>query len=172
MNKTLTSILLCLAAALTLVCACDEEDQQSYMPTWKGFSYAPQPAERGDSVAITALQDKKGHLIYKAKYTWTATYVIPSSQDVDSVVTETHSDVVVYDNEPADPVWKLYVPLRLRSNSIAVSFMGEYHYSASGPQGTDGSTINDPVAQGSLRQRQSSEFIGQSAGSLTVRVKD
>ncbi len=172
MRKRLIIYALSLVAVCLFFTACDEEDQQSYMPTWKGFSYSPQPAVRGDSVRITARQEKIGHLIYRAVYTWQAKYYLPASDGADSLVTVTHTDHVVYDNEPQDPVWSLYVPLRMRSSDIAVSFSAEYHYSANGPSGTDGSTIADPTAEGMLRQRQSSAFQGISAGSLTVRVKD
>ncbi len=172
MRKLLITLSLCLVASTYVLLSCDKEGQQSYMPTWKGFAYFPKPAERGDSVRITAQQEKIGHLIYKAVYTWQASYYISTADGLDSLVTLNHSQTVVYDYEQADPQWSLYVPLGLRYSDISVSFTAEYHYSATGPSGTDGSTIADPTADGMLRQRQSSAFQGKSAGSLTVKVKD
>jgi hypothetical protein len=172
MKKHLIICALSLAVVAAIFSSCDNEDQQSYMPTWKGFTYTPQPAERGDSVRITARQEKIGHLIYKAVYSWKANYYVSTPDGADSLVTETHKEVVVYDYVPTDPQWSLYVPLRLSNPNITVNFTAEYHYSANGPSGTDGSTIADPTAEGMLRQRQSSAFQGMSAGSLTVRVKD
>ncbi len=171
-NKTLITTILSFACLAFALGSCDEEDQQSYMPTWKGFQYSPNPAQRGDSVAIVAMQDKIGHLIYSAKYTWQAKYYVSTAEGVDSLVTEKHEETVVYDYQTADPEWHLYVPLGLRYDNISVSFTAEYQYSAAGPSGTDGSTIKDSQAEGMLRQRQSSMLQGLSGGSLTVKVAD
>ncbi|MBQ9286676.1 MAG: hypothetical protein IJ209_10425 [Bacteroidaceae bacterium] len=171
MNKTLTFCALSILAFASVLASCGDEDQQSYMPTWKGFTYSPQPAERGDSVKITARQNEIGHLIYRAVYNWQAKYYLSTADGADSLVTVTHTEDVVYDYDPADPTWSLYVPLGLRYSDIAVTLTAEYHYSATGPTGTDGSTIADPTAEGMMRQRQSSMFQGLSAGSLTVKVR-
>ena len=43
--------------------SCDKEDYNSYVPTFKGFRITPSDPTIGDSITITAVQAKKGHLI-------------------------------------------------------------------------------------------------------------
>jgi len=170
MNKKLIITMLCSIALVIGFVSCEEEDLTSYMPTWKGFTYDPKPAVKGDSVTIIAQQDKIGHLIYKAVYSWTASYYVRNSEGIDSLVNDTKKQTVVYDLETGDPTVKFYVPLNMSTSTMNVSFTGEYHYSAQGAQISDGSTIVDG-GTGFLRQRQSSQLQGTSAGSLTVNVK-
>ena len=171
MNKHLRTISLFLAVCALFFTSCDNEKQVSYMPTWRGFTYSPKPVHPGDSVTIVAQQAELGHLIYKAVYTWTATYHILTVEEKDSLVTFTHEDKVVYDYEPADPSLKLYIPTNLNVPTVEVSFKGEYHYSAQGVTGTDGSTITGGYT-GSLHQSQSSQLIGYSTGSLRLYVNE
>ena len=77
---------------LTLACClltvgCTKNDYSSYCPTWLGFTYKtgnypnyvqgnPRKVilHSGDSIHITAHQDKRGHLINATYYTWTICY--------------------------------------------------------------------------------------------------
>lgn len=156
-----------LALAFT---ACKEEKQISYMPTWKGFVYSPKPVVKGDSVTIVAQQLEIGNLIYKAVYTWTASYHINKDDGSDStVVIKKNPPSVVYDNDPSDPTVKFLVPGNITSSNVTVSFRGEYHYSADGVQGSDGSIVGEGT-YGSLHRSQSSLLYGISNGTLTIPV--
>jgi len=149
--------------------ACKDEKQVSYMPTWHGFIYTPKPLVLGDSVTIEAQQQEIGHLIYKAVYSWTATYTIPKDDGADSTVTDKKSQTVVYDNDPSNPTVRFHVPGNITSRNFMVTFRGEYHYSATGAQGSDGSIVGEGTF-GSLHRGQSSALYGYSNGTLTIPV--
>ncbi len=157
-----------LALAFT---ACKEEKQISYMPTWKGFVYSPKPVVKGDSVTIIAQQLEKGPLIYKAVYTWEARYTIPRKDGADSTIVDKKSQTVVYDNEPSDPTVRFHLPGNITSRNFTVPFRGEYHYSATGAQGSDGSIVGEGTS-GSLHRSQSSTLYGVSNGSLTIPINE
>ena len=168
MNKTsFLSLFVALVAALALS-SCEKEDTTSYMPTWKGFTVAPNPVTPGDSVTVTACQDQIGHLIYKAIYNWEVTYHLRDMIGADSVVTKTFSKTVIYDNEPLDPSIRFLVPEEV-TRDVRVSFQGRYMYSGQGYSATDGSTIETGIDK--LRRTQSSPLEGFSSGSVTVRIK-
>lgn len=159
-----------ISLALVLVfTACKEEKQVSYMPTWKGFIYSPKPLVKGDSVTIVAQQQEKGHLIYKAVYSWEARYSIPRSDGADSTIVDKKPLTVVYDNDPSDPTVRFHVPGNITSRNVTVTFRGEYHYSATGAQGSDGSIVGEGTS-GSLHRSQSSTLYGVSNGTLTIPV--
>lgn len=170
MNKKLNFCMLLLAATLTFfISSCKDEKHYSYMPTWKGFVYSPRPIVLGDSVTIVAQQAEHGKLIYKAVYNWTATYHILRSDGSDSTVVEKKSNTVVYDNNPADPTVRFHVPGNISSRFFTVTFQGEYHYSATGVQGSDGSIAAEGTS-GTLHRGQSSTLYGYSNGTLQLQV--
>ena len=147
--------------------ACKDEKKISFMPTWKGFTYTPKPLVLGDSVTIVAHQLERGQLIYKAVYTWTANYHIQKADGGDSAVTVQKTNTVVYDNDPSDPTIRFHVPGNINSRNYTVTFRGEYHYSANGVQGSDGSIVGQDT-YGSLHNSQSSLLSGISNGTLTI----
>ena len=169
-HLTIFHFTLYLSLALVLVfTACEDEKQVSYMPTWKGFTYAPKTIIKGDTVTIVAQQQEKGHLIYKAVYSWEARYSIPRSDGADSTIVDKKSQTVVYDNDPSDPTVRFHVPGNITSRNFTVTFHGEYHYSASGVQGSDGSIVGEGTS-GTLHRSQSSALYGVSNGSLAIPV--
>ena len=169
MNKTsFFSLFVALVAAFALS-SCEKEDTTSYMPTWKGFTVAPNPVTPGDSVTVTACQDQIGHLIYKAIYNWEVICHLRDMTGADSVVTKTFSSTVIYDNEPLDPSIRFLIPEGV-TRDVSVSFQGRYMYSGQGYSANDGSTIQTGFG-GMLRRTQSSALEGFSSGSVTVRIK-
>lgn len=128
--------LLFLFALVTFV-SCDDEDYSSYVPTFQGFRIDPSEPVVGDSLTITAVQARKGHLIYRATYTWNIQCM--------STVMLNKTVKVVYDNEPADPVIGFRLPEDAPVGNYTVKFTANYQYSGQGTTVNNGGTYEDPV---------------------------
>lgn len=53
--------------------SCDDDKEQPIPPTFKGFTYSPNPAKAGEKMKITAVIRDKGKNVYGPRYTWTLT---------------------------------------------------------------------------------------------------
>ena len=116
--------------------SCDKEDYNSYVPTFKGFRITPSDPTIGDSITITAVQAKKGHLIYRATYTWEV--------KCQGTVMYNGTKKVVYDNEPADPVIGFRLPDDAPVGNYSVKFSANYQFSGQGSVINNGGTYDDP----------------------------
>ena len=114
----------------------DKEDYNSYVPTFKGFRITPSDPTIGDSITITAVQAKKGHLIYRATYTWEV--------KCQGTVMYNGTKKVVYDNEPADPVIGFRLPDDAPVGNYSVKFSANYQFSGQGSVINNGGTYDDP----------------------------
>lgn len=98
-----------LFAAFLLVCnvftACSEDENNpkyaSLPPEIVGVEVQPLSnpdgqVKAGEPFVVRAIQQKKGHLLYKAHYQW---QTAPTEEGVD----HNYTKEVVYDNQPADP---------------------------------------------------------------------
>lgn len=161
-------LLLLLGLAATVLTGCEEEDYESYVPTFEGFVVSPAEPIGGDSVVFEAVQSQIGHLLYKAVYTWTITYTSTSGEDD---IEQTVTQKVVYDVQPANPKVGIRVP-EGTTGRLEVTFSGEYHYSGTGVQASSGGTYNDPSTgrYGSIRLVQSSTLYGICRGTARVTV--
>ena len=116
--------------------SCDKEDYNSYVPTFKGFRITPSDPTIGDSITITAVQAKKGHLIYRATYTWEV--------KCQGTVMYNGTKKVVYDNEPADPVIGFRLPDDAPVGNYSVKLSANYQFSGQGSVINNGGTYDDP----------------------------
>lgn len=113
-----------------LLTGCEEEDHESYVPVFEGFSVYPNQPVSGDSVVFEAVQSQIGHLLYKAVYTWNFTYTVNGQEDL---VTKTVTQQVVYDANPANPKAGFRLP-EATTGQLVVTFSAEYSYSGQGRQ--------------------------------------
>ena len=78
--KKLTFLFLSIIAIVFV--ACGDDEKGSYPPTYQGFRYEPSVAYAGDSVFITAVQQRKGHLLNATDYTWSMNVVLVNSDEI------------------------------------------------------------------------------------------
>ena len=144
--------------------SCDEEDYNSYVPTFKGFRVEPSEPTVGDSITITAVQVQKGHLIYRATYNW----VVKCQGTV--VYDSPHK--VVYDNESADPQIVFRLPDDAPMGTYTVSFTANYKFSGQGSVINNGGTYDDPEEgiSGQINLVNSGLTEGNCSGSTTFVV--
>ena len=132
----------------------------SYCPTWRGFTYYtgnyPDYVQGrvgnvylnpGDSIHITAHQDKKGHLINGTFYTWTLCVdTLVDAKDIDdpnddvivhaNIVYNQHTNYDGYDDGANDPVCHMKIPASARRDKLGhpdtIKFVARYIYSGQG----------------------------------------
>ena len=131
MKKTFARIALCFAVVcqtVFLVSCSDHADDEKYQSLPPFFSdmtfrslHGHSTLSAGDSVVVTAVQSRLGRLLYYATYSWGTAY------DTDSV-THAYRSVVVYDNDPADPVDTIVFH---RPGTYTVTFTARYKMSGS-----------------------------------------
>ena len=104
-----------LFAAFLLVCnvftACSEDENNpkyaSLPPEFVGVEVQPLDnpegeVKAGEPFVVQAIQQKKGHLLYKALYQW-------QTAPTEEGVAHKYTEQVVYDNQPADPTDTLVI---------------------------------------------------------------
>jgi len=120
--------------ALFSFSACSDDDNESYPPTWKGFTLSPSSPSAGDSLTVTAVQDMKGHLINATTYTWTLSCTLQKADDSVEEYSLTETDKTNYDGlNSNDPVHKFFIPAEA-SGRATITFKATYNYSGSGIQ--------------------------------------
>ena len=167
LNFTTRSALLRSTAILVLiVCAiaCKDDDPESYMPTFEGFSVEPATPYAGDSIVFTAVQSKKGHLIFHADYKWVVDYYTTDSEGHSDTIHFDKKKSVVYDLENENPFFKIKIP-EGNGGEIQAYFRADYAYSAHGTSGSDGRDYSSGTVTGFIVPRASSSFDGYCDGS-------
>lgn len=154
---------LCFAAV-----SCDDTDSESYMPVYDGFSVEPTAPIAGDTITFTAVQQKKGHLIYHADYKWTLTYATRNDEGNADTVIYTKKQSVVYDLENNNPSIKFLIPAGA-GGDIQASFRADFTYSGIGASGYDGADYSMGGVAGYIRPRASSSTFGYQEG-LTRKI--
>lgn len=159
-----------ISVALAALTACSDEDKNSYPPTWKGFSLSPSKPQAGDSLTVTALQDRKGHFINATQYQWTLTCSLLNEDGSNEEYTLTEQDRTNYDGlSNADPVHSFLIPARAVGRAT-VSFKATYNYSAQGIEVNYGGDYSRPVGvQGSILS-QSGQMSGGASGSVNFVI--
>ena len=159
--------------------SCSEVDSDSYCPEWYGFSYKtgsyPNYTEgrtsgipslnRGDSLHLTACQQKRGHLINGTDYVWTLCYDTLDTNNNDDPSDDVpvhvqkfyrqHTNYDGYANGADDPVSHFFLP----SNTVrttagrpdTIKFVAYYTYSGQGIS----------IDTGSLEENTSSYYNGR-----------
>ena len=176
--------------------ACSKTDHDSYCPTWKGFTYtvgnrpndvAGKPGKfvelhPGDSIHLTAHQDKRGHLINATYYTWTICYDTLDTNGERSHANKTIPQHTNYDGYaagyddkkgdpqgPADPVCHLLLPenaLPTEANKPdTIRFVARYTYSGQGVIVENGNIVDNTSFSGVITP-QSGPTGGGAAGNF------
>lgn len=120
-----TSFPLLLFFVLTLA-SCGDDDYASEPPllddiTVKSLSTGSDEIHAGEKLVATAVQRKRGKLLYKAKYQW-------SISDEDESISHKYKTAVVYDYEPQDPTDTLIIN---KAGTYTLKFYGHYDNSGS-----------------------------------------
>lgn len=175
--------------ALLVICACDETDHDSYCPTWKGFTYTTGSYPNyqtgnprnvvlnpGDSIHITAHQDKRGHLINSTDYSWTInfdTLDTEGNRQPASLSYDFHTNYDGYADGADDPVGHLFLPANAlpteASKTYSILFVARYIYSGQGVIVENGNIV-DNSSYGGRITIQSGATGGGASGSLFFTV--
>ena len=166
-----------------LLCACSTNDSTSYCPTWKGFTFTtgnfptyvpgnPRNAllNPGDSIHVTAHQDKLGHLINATYYTWTICDEKGNKlSDTEEYYKRTNYDG--YIDGANDPIGHLRLPDPMESGRYCIKFVARYTYSAQGVIVENGSIVNN-TNYGGIITPQSGSTGGGATGYLYFNVSN
>ena len=178
---------LCLLMAT--IFSCTKNDYTSYCPTWKGFTYtigtrpndvAGNPRDvvlhPGDSIHITAHQDKRGHLINATYYTWTIYFdtldtngeVVHAKKSYDR-----HTNYDGYADGADDPVCHLLLPSNALPTEFGkpdtIKFVARYSYSGQGVIVENGNIVENTSYSGRITP-QSGPTGGGAAGNFYFSV--
>ena len=121
---------------LGLVClgmtGCDKENEGCFPPVYEGFSYEPSVVYAGDSVFITAVQQKKGHYLNATDYRWSMTVQIDEDGEAkDSTLAfSMHTNYGGLDS--SNPKWRTKLPANTIAGSYTCSFSARWSNSADG----------------------------------------
>ena len=152
MNKFKIQKALVCGLLSVIALACSKHDYTSYCPTWMGFTYtigarpndvAGNPRNvvlhPGDSIHLTAHQDKKGHLINATYYTWTICYDTLNADGERVHAKKTYDKRTNYDgyaDGSNDPVGHLLLPANAlpteSGKQDTIMFVARYIYSGQG----------------------------------------
>ncbi|MBQ6191873.1 MAG: hypothetical protein IJK51_06205 [Bacteroidaceae bacterium] len=181
---------------LTLACClltvgCTKNDYSSYCPTWLGFTYKtgnypnyvqgnPRKVilHSGDSIHITAHQDKRGHLINATYYTWTICYDtidIESGERVHAKKSyDRHTNYDGYADGADDPVCHLLLPANALPTEYGkpdtIKFVARYSYSGQGITIETGNIVTNTSYNGRITP-QSGPTGGGAAGNFYFDVE-
>ena len=133
MNKTLTFILLAVAACMAAVGACDKTDGISVVPQFSTITSDPATPMAGDTLTLTAHQSVKGKLTYSATYNWAFRYFDDSLQR-DTTVRRQEQVVYDYVGGP-DPQMGLRLPAYVSATRLYVTLTASYGLSGQTEQG-------------------------------------
>ena len=182
--------LLALACCLLAV-GCTKNDYSSYCPTWLGFTYKtgnypnyvqgnPRKVilHSGDSIHITAHQDKRGHLINATYYTWTMCYDtidIESGERVHAKKSyDRHTNYDGYADGADDPVCHLLLPANALPTEYGkpdtIKFVARYSYSGQGITIETGNIVTNTSYNGRITP-QSGPTGGGAAGNFYFDVE-
>lgn len=157
------------ALPLLALMACEEEKHTSYAPIFSGFRAVSALADQielkgeltaGDSIIVTAVQEKTGDYIYNAQYTWSVTYTNGETFKTRTLPVK-YTKKVVYDNDKSDPTVRFRLPDTV--GTINVGFNAQYDYSSATVILVKGSKGGITVTSSSL--------LGEANGSKTYSVK-
>lgn len=121
--------------SLTLF-SCNEEEEGSYPPTYEGFRYEPSKVCPGDSLTITAVQQKKGHYLNATNYNWKMTIKVDNN-GVAEDKTLTYSQHTNYGGTNSDnPIWGVRLPGNTIPGTYSCEFKADWSNSADGIGGS------------------------------------
>lgn len=130
--KSITLTIL-VATAIACFTACEEEEKGSYPPVYFGFTYSPTPVKPGDSVTISAVQDRKGHYLNACDYTLHVPLGLideSGTRKDTTIVSNYHTNYDGTDN--GNPTFKILIPANTSSTTSYVTFTARWNNSADG----------------------------------------
>lgn len=165
-----------------LLFSCSETDSESYCPTWSGFTYTTgcfsnyvqgKPDHvvtlfSGDSLHLTAHQDKRGHLINSTDYVWILCYDTldtrnnddPEDDIVNHVQKEyrLHTNYDGYANGSDDPVGHILIPANALKTTKpdTIKFTAYYTYSGQGVTVESGTIADESSYSGRITPKSGS----------------
>lgn len=173
-----------------LLLSCSKNDYTSYCPTWLGFTYTTGDypnyvtgstrnivLNAGDSLHITAHQDKRGHLINGTYYTWTLCIDTLDTKNNDdpeddelihaNIVYNQHTNYDGYADGANDPVCHMLIPENARPAASGkrdtIKFVARYSYSGQGVTIENGNIVENTSYSGRITP-QSGPTGGGAAG--------
>jgi hypothetical protein len=142
--KKLTYLFISILALACAACG-NNEDDYSYPPTYEGFRMEPSVVYPGDSVHITAVQQRKGHYLNATTYSWTMT--VDVTQPDGTIAKEdlyTSKSTNYGGLDSSDPTWGFYLPQNTVPGRYTCSFDARWSNSADG----NGQAYNGGTGQG------------------------
>lgn len=152
---------------LALVVACsdnsNDDDYQSVAPTFSDVTFRNLTRQGdtnfyvGDRIEATAVQSKKGKLLYKAEYVW--------SSEPDTTATHAYYRGGIYDDDPRDP-----------KDTITVTQSGNYQltmtarYGISGQMNSISGTVYFADGNGSVTYNSGASVIAGYNVTVTKRL--
>lgn len=156
--------------------SCSDDDHTSFPPTWLGFTYTtgsypnyvkgnPRNVilSAGDSIHLTAHQDKRGQLINGTDYNWILCYDTLDTKKNDNPdddvivhvqkVYRYHTNYDGYTNGADDPTGHLLIPanaLPTVTQPDTIKFVAYYNYSAQGVTVETGSIADNTSYAGRI----------------------
>ncbi len=184
-------IKLAMAIVAIFTASCSEKDYSSYCPTWKGFvvtkgnypdyvklSTSTFVVSPGDSLHITACQDKRGQRINSTNYTWSIMF---DTLDTSGRRVHVRKDVTIhtnydgYVNGDADPVWHGRIPANAlptaEGKRDTVQFSAEYKYSGQGVIVETGGIVSNSSTYAGRITPQSGPMSGGANGVMTFTIR-
>ena len=182
----------CALILLFFLFSCSKNDYDSYCPTWKGFTYYTGSfpnyvkgsvgnvnnvrINAGDSIHLTAHQDKRGHLINYTKYTWVICYDTLSTKGEKVHARKEYYKQTNYDgylDGADDPICHLLLPANAAPTEYGkpdtIMFVARFSYSGQGVTIETGNIVDNTSYNGRITP-QSGPTGGGAAGNFYFHV--
>ncbi len=124
-------ILSAVMLVVNTACSSDDDGYQSKLPMFSDISANTEIIYTNQSVQFTAVQSRKGQLLYNADYKW---YLDSESNCVSSTS-------ATYDKKPDNPVCTMTAPST--PGRMTVIFKGEYKFSGKAGNGEQSGNVGN-----------------------------
>lgn len=146
---------------------CSDDEGSCYPPVYQGFLVEPSTIHAGDSVFVTASQQKKGHYLNATDYEWSMTVQV----DVDGVAKDSTLSYKRHTNyggtDSSDPQWRLKLPQNTLRGQYTCSFKARWSNSA---DALHGASYNGGTAEGCTGSITSYSYTLYSQANGTCRL--
>lgn len=149
--------------------ACNDDEKGSYPPTYQGFRYQPAVVHAGDSVVITAVQQKKGHYLNATNYTWSMTILVNNNGEAKSEELNAKKHTNYGGIDSSDPEWRIMLPPNTIPGTYTCKFAAEWSNSADGV----GGIFNGGTSEGCTGTIESQSYVlySKASGSFRLQVQ-
>ncbi len=132
MKKIFYSLTVVLCLSFT---GCNDDDSDCYPPVYHGFTYQPNIVYAGDSVTITAVQQRKGNHLNATDYIWKLTLQIEDNENTRDTTLAYNQHTNYGGISNADPEWKLKIPNNTIAGTYSCRFEAQWSNSSDGVGG-------------------------------------